>query len=229
MRTLHSFILKSIKVHFTNMFLNDFQKKKNCFNYMKTTFRAVTIGDSAVGKTSIINRFLRNSFDASEPSTIGALYESYTETRNGKTIELQIWDTAGQEQYRSLGPIYFRSSAGAILVFDISNQKTFNSLDEWLSSFRTVGGENTVVVVVGNKSDLSDQRVINREQGEEWAQAHNCIYTETSALMGYGIKNLFKLFIDALLAQSSDIETKTNEEKTKDLTEKPNTEKKGCC
>ena len=196
---------------------------------MKTTFRAVTIGDSAVGKTSIINRFLRNSFDASEPSTIGALYESYSETRNGKLIELQIWDTAGQEQYRSLGPIYFRSSAGAILVFDLTNQKTFDSLDEWLTSFRNVGGENTVVIVVGNKSDLSDKRVISREQGEEWAQAHNCTYTETSALMGYGIKNLFKIFIDSLLSQSSVNENTPRQETQKELVEKQNTEKKGCC
>ena len=197
---------------------------------MKTTFRAVTIGDSAVGKTSIINRFLRNSFDASEPSTIGALYESYNETRNGKSIELQIWDTAGQEQYRSLGPIYFRSSAGAILVYDITNQKTFENLEEWLTSFRNVGAENTVVIVVGNKNDLSDQRVVSREQGEEWAQAHGCSYTETSALMGYGVKNLFKMFIDALLAQSSvDHEQKTNRKEPKEISQKEKEEKKGGC
>lgn len=194
--------------------------------FMKATFRAVTIGDSAVGKTSIINRFLRNSFDKSEPSTIGALYESYTETRNGKSIELQIWDTAGQEQYRSLGPIYFRSSAGAILVYDITNQRSYDNLEEWLTSFRNVGGQNTIVIVVGNKNDLSDQRVVPRETAEEWATSHGCGYTETSALMGYGVKNLFKMFIDSLLASTAEENNVDNVNKKLSEGDKP--EKSGC-
>lgn len=198
---------------------------------MKATFRAVTIGDSSVGKTSIINRFLRNSFDKSEPSTIGALYESYTETRKGKQIELQIWDTAGQEQYRSLGPIYFRSSAGALLVFDITNQKSFENLEEWLTGFRNVGGDNTTVIVIGNKSDLADQRVVAKEQAEEWATAHGCMYTETSALMGYGIKNLFKMFIDELTAKNevSNEQTKANASNDNLKAVSDSSEKNGGC
>ncbi|EAY19543.1 small GTP-binding protein, putative [Trichomonas vaginalis G3] len=199
---------------------------------MKCTFRSVMIGDSAVGKTSIVNRFLRNSFDQSEPSTVGALYESHNETRNGKPIELQIWDTAGQEQYRSLGPIYFRSSAGAILVFDITNQKSFDSLDEWLNFYRNAGCENTIVMIVGNKNDLAEQRVITTEQGQAWAQAHGCTYIETSALQGYGIKNLFKTFIDQLLAQFEEEHEKRQSKMPKSATGLPppaKEQKSGCC
>jgi len=162
-------------------------------------FRTVTIGDSSVGKTSIVNRILWNEFDHSEASTIGASYELYSEIRNGEKIELQIWDTAGQEEYRSLAPLYFRNSNGAMLVFDISKKSTFESANYWYETFQSVVGSSFVVVLIGNKADLDNEREVSKEEAEEWASAHNCRYFEASALTGFGIKNALKVFIDGLL------------------------------
>ncbi|EAY20809.1 Ras family protein [Trichomonas vaginalis G3] len=164
----------------------------------KITFRSVTIGDSSVGKTCIVNRFLQDKFDPAEPNTIGTLYESFTDHRDGHDLEIQIWDTAGQEQYRSLGPIYYRSSLAAIVVFDITNRKSFEDVNEWVSEFRNVAGENTIVVLVGNKIDLPE-RAVEKDEAEEWAHKNNCIYAETSARSGAGIKQLFTTLVDELM------------------------------
>jgi len=165
----------------------------------KTTYRCVTIGDSSVGKTSIVNKFLLNKFNPSEPNTIGTLYESFSDRRDGRDIEVQIWDTAGQDQYRSLGPIYYRSSAAAILVFDITKPDTFQNLGTWLSAFRDVAGENNVIFVVGNKVDLEDKREVTSDEGEMWAKKNGCHYIETSANDGTRIKELFELLVDELI------------------------------
>lgn len=165
----------------------------------KITFRSVTIGDSSVGKTCIVNRFLQDKFNPAEPNTIGTLYESFQDVRDGRALEIQIWDTAGQEQYRSLGPIYYRSSAAALVVFDISNRKSFDDIGVWVQEFRNVAGENTVVLLVGNKVDLEEKRVVSKEEAEEWAKKNSCIYCETSARNGEGIKPLFTLLVDELM------------------------------
>lgn len=164
----------------------------------KITFRSVTIGDSSVGKTCIVNQFLQDKFDPAEPNTIGTLYESFTDHRDGHDLEIQIWDTAGQEQYRSLGPIYYRSSAAALVVFDITNRKSFEDVSVWVSEFRSVAGENTIILLVGNKIDLPD-RAVDKEEATEWALKNNCIYMETSARNGAGIKQLFSTLVDELM------------------------------
>ncbi|EAY22783.1 Ras family protein [Trichomonas vaginalis G3] len=164
----------------------------------KITFRSVTIGDSSVGKTCIVNRFLQDKFDPAEPNTIGTLYESFTDHRDGHDLEIQIWDTAGQEQYRSLGPIYYRSSLAALVVFDITNRKSFDDINEWVSEFRSVAGENTIVLLVGNKIDLPE-RAVEKEEAQEWATKNNCIYMETSARNGTGVKQLFTTLVDELM------------------------------
>ena len=163
----------------------------------KVTYRVVAIGDSSVGKTCIINRFLRNTFDEEEPNTIGALYDSFVHEANGTTIEVQLWDTAGQEQYRSLGPVYFRAAAAAIAVFDLSNLVSFNSLSEWIHAFRSVSGESTLVIVAGNKCDLPN-RVVSVQEAKQWASENSCHYVETSAKTGQGIKVLFDELMSCL-------------------------------
>ena len=164
----------------------------------KATFRVVTIGESSVGKTCIINRFLRNSFDVDEPNTIGALYDSFVQECNGRTIEVQLWDTAGQEQYRSLGPVYFRAAAAAIAVFDVANRDSFESLGDWVRAFRSVSGESTIVIVTGNKCDL--ERTVSVQEAKQWASENACKYVETSAKTGQGVKVLFDELISLLAA-----------------------------
>jgi small GTP-binding protein len=158
----------------------------------KLTFRVVTIGDSSVGKTSIVKKFVRDAFDPTEKNTVGALYDTFTDTVDGRDIEVQIWDTAGQEQYRALSPVYFRSAAAALLVFDITNRLSFENLDEWLISFRNAGTTQAAILLIGNKADLEDARKVQKFEGRDWADRHDCDYFETSARAGTGIRELFR-------------------------------------
>jgi small GTP-binding protein len=169
----------------------------------RVTFRAVLVGDSSVGKTSILNRFVNNRFNPSEPNTVGALYESYTSSRLGHEVEVQIWDTAGTEQYRSLTPVYFRQAAGAIIVYDITSRSSFASLETWLSMFRGFCQENAAVMIVANKLDLDEFRRVEPTEGREWAQKNNCRFAETSAQTGEGVTDLFNDLVDALVEQST--------------------------
>lgn len=191
-------------------------------------FRTVTIGDSSVGKTSVVNRFIHDRFDQNEPNTVGPLYDSYKEEHDGHTVEVQIWDTAGQEQYRSLGPVYFRMAAAALIVFDLTNANSFRNVNDWLSSFRNnTTGDNTVVVLVGNKCDLLEDRQVTEQEGRDWALQNHAFYCETSAKTGFGVKDLFRLLIDELLKANVE-ETSQNIQSV--LKDKQQKEKKdGCC
>ena len=197
----------------------------------KITFRCVTIGDSNVGKTCIVNVFLHDKFNPNEPNTIGTLYESFMEKRDEREIEVQIWDTAGQEQYRSLGPIYYRSCSSALIVYDCTNQKSFENLTEWCTEFRNVAGENTIIIVIGNKVDLINERCISKQEGEEWASKNQCLYMETSAKSGLGVKEVFNLLVDELMkVYGGDDGMKIiNKSKLNDLNKKNEDKKTGCC
>ena len=164
----------------------------------RITFRVVVIGSSSVGKTSIINKFLHDKFNDKEPNTVGALYESFEDERNGQQMAIQIWDTAGQEQYRSLATVYFRGAAGAIIVYDVTNTQSYNSLEEWLKTFRNSNDSKTVIFVVGNKCDLSGDRRVMPDEARKWAETNGCIYIETSAATGENIDDLFKQLVDEL-------------------------------
>ncbi|KAH0792600.1 small GTP-binding protein [Histomonas meleagridis] len=162
----------------------------------KITFRVVTIGDSSVGKTCIINRFINNKYDSSQPNTVGAAMESFNDERDGKKIEIQIWDTAGQEKYKSLGTVYYRGAAAVIFVFDLSNIQTFRNLDGWLSAFQQAGSDKAKFFLVGNKCDLIS--CINQKDIDDWANTHNCRYFSTSAKTGENITELYKTIVDVL-------------------------------
>ena len=164
----------------------------------KVLFRVVTIGDSSVGKTCVLNRILNHEFNPQEQNTIGALYHSYNKEINGITIEIQLWDTAGQEQYRSLAPVYFRGSSGAIIMFDITNRLSFEDVDDWLQTFRTESGDNTVMFLIGNKIDREEDRQVSFQEAQQWAIANHCSYYETSALTNDGIPQLIDDLVNEL-------------------------------
>jgi Ras-related protein Rab-6A len=163
----------------------------------KVAFRVVMIGDSSVGKTSIISRFLRDTFDTEELSTIGVLYDSFVSHCNGYCVEIQLWDTAGQEQYRALGPVYYRNAAAAIVVFDVSNRVSFHHLADWMRAFRNVCADTAVVIVVANKCDRGD-RTVPTEEGKAAAKAYDAAYVETSAKTGQGVQILFDELVQTL-------------------------------
>ncbi|KAK8886707.1 hypothetical protein M9Y10_042174 [Tritrichomonas musculus] len=177
----------------------------------KITFRTVTIGDSSVGKTCIVNRFISDNFDPNQTNTIGSLFKTYSTKRDGRDIELHLFDTAGQEQYRAIGSAYFRSAAAALIVYDISNRQSFLNCDEWLRSFREASPDQSLVFLIGNKLDMdktvnseSDNstislREVQKSEGEEWAQKNKCVrFFETSAKTGENVNKLFEEVISEL-------------------------------
>ena len=163
--------------------------------------RVVFIGDSQVGKTSIINMFVRSSFEKQQKSTIGAVFHTYEQKVNGQQVVMQIWDTAGQEKYRSLGPIYYRNSAAGVCVFDMTSKETLPSLEKWIAEFRK-HTEDPLVFVVGNKIDLGQDFIqVTREEAEEFAKQQGAQCFFTSAKTGENVKELFQSVFDSLVKE----------------------------
>ncbi|KAM3164608.1 GTP-binding protein YPT6 [Lachancea thermotolerans] len=157
-------------------------------------YKIVFLGEQGVGKTSLITRFMYDTFDDHYQATIGIDFLSKTMYLDDKTIRLQLWDTAGQERFRSLIPSYIRDSHVAIVVYDVTNKKSFEYIDKWVEDVKSERGEeNVVLCIVGNKNDLSDERQVSTEEGERKAQVLNAkIFIETSTKVGFNVKNLFR-------------------------------------
>merc|ERR1719197_1867148 len=164
-------------------------------------YKLVFLGEQAVGKTSLITRFMYDTFDNNYQATIGIDFLSKTLYLEDTTVRLQLWDTAGQERFRSLIPSYIRDSSGAIVVYDITNRASFNNTAKWIEDVRTERGSDVVIVLVGNKTDLADRRQVSSEEGEEKAKEHGVMFLETSAKMGHNIKQLFRQLAAALPGQ----------------------------
>lgn len=151
---------------------------------MTSGYRVVFIGDTEVGKTSIINRFIRKEF-ADQDATVGATFFSFMASYEGNEIALQIWDTAGQEKFRAIGPIYYRKSLAAVAVFDLTRRETLDSLKSWINEFRNYA-DDQFVIVVGNKQDLDDSIVFELGETQEWARSMNaeCIWSSAKSEIG---------------------------------------------
>eukprot|EP00735_Rhodelphis_limneticus_P000205 TRINITY_DN1032_c0_g1::TRINITY_DN1032_c0_g1_i1::g.29891::m.29891 TRINITY_DN1032_c0_g1::TRINITY_DN1032_c0_g1_i1::g.29891 ORF type:complete len:231 (+),score=45.65,sp/O80501/RAH1B_ARATH/77.56/6e-113,Ras/PF00071.17/2.1e-57,Miro/PF08477.8/5e-21,Arf/PF00025.16/7.1e-16,Gtr1_RagA/PF04670.7/1.2e-07,GTP_EFTU/PF00009.22/3.2e-07,SRPRB/PF09439.5/1.2e-05,MMR_HSR1/PF01926.18/2.3e-05,Dynamin_N/PF00350.18/4.6,Dynamin_N/PF00350.18/20,AAA_22/PF13401.1/2.3,AAA_22/PF13401.1/1.7e+02 TRINITY_DN1032_c0_g1_i1:59-694(+) len=161
-------------------------------------YKLVFLGDQSVGKTSIITRFMYDKFDNTYQATIGIDFLSKTMYLEDRTVRLQLWDTAGQERFRSLIPSYIRDSSVAVIVFDVTNRQSFLSTDKWIEEVRSERGNDVIIVLVGNKTDLVDKREVTVEEGEAKAKDHNVIFIETSAKVGFNIKALFRKIAAAL-------------------------------
>ncbi|XP_051903431.1 ras-related protein Rab-6A isoform X2 [Hippocampus zosterae] len=161
-------------------------------------FKLVFLGEQSVGKTSLITRFMYDSFDNTYQATIGIDFLSKTMYLEDRTIRLQLWDTAGQERFRSLIPSYIRDSAAAVVVYDITNVNSFQQTTKWIDDVRTERGSDVIIMLVGNKTDLADKRQITTEEGEQRAKEMNVLYIETSAKTGYNVKQLFRRVAAAL-------------------------------
>ena len=161
-------------------------------------FKLVILGDIYVGKTSIINQFMYESFDTNYQATIGIDFLSKTIHMDDKPLRLQLWDTAGQERFRSLIPNYIRDCSAAIVVFDVTNKKSFDSIETWISDVRKERGSSAVIAVVGNKIDKTEERCVSREDAEAKVKGLNSIYQETSAKSGQNVKELFREISKAL-------------------------------
>ncbi|XP_063750868.1 ras-related protein Rab-6A isoform X2 [Eleginops maclovinus] len=183
-------------------------------------FKLVFLGEQSVGKTSLITRFMYDSFDNTYQATIGIDFLSKTMYLEDRTIRLQLWDTAGQERFRSLIPSYIRDSAAAVVVYDITNVNSFQQTTKWIDDVRTERGSDVIIMLVGNKTDLADKRQVSIEEGERKAKELNVMFIETSAKAGYNVKQLFRR-VAAALPGMDNTQDKSREEMIDIKLEKP--------
>ncbi|KAK0211072.1 ras family-domain-containing protein [Desarmillaria ectypa] len=172
--------------------------------------KIVLLGDQSVGKTSLITRFMYDTFDNTYQATIGIDFLSKTMYLEDRTVRLQLWDTAGQERFRSLIPSYIRDSSVAIIVFDITNRPSFLSTTKWIEDVRSERGKEVIVVLVGNKADLSDKREVSLEEATTKATELDVLFMETSAKAGHNVKSLFKKIAMSLPSKEKEEKPEAN-------------------
>ena len=158
------------------------------------------IGDSLVGKTSILTRFSQNKFSLGYLSTIGVDYFSKEVIINERKIYVKIWDTAGHERFRTLTQSFFKKGQGLIIVYDVSSQESFENLQYWIEEIHThaIDSKNIPCIILGNKIDIIE-RVVDKEKAEEYAKSSNYKYFEVSAKTGEGIDNSIKYLIQKVI------------------------------
>ncbi|CAN6321995.1 unnamed protein product [Urochloa humidicola] len=155
-------------------------------------FKVVLIGDSGVGKSNLLSRFTRNTFSLDSKSTIGVEFATRTIQVEGKTIKAQIWDTAGQERYRAITSAYYRGAVGALLVYDVTKAATFENARRWLKELRDHADANTVVMLIGNKTDLAHLRAVAQGDAAALAEREGLSFLETSALDATNVDAAFE-------------------------------------
>mmetsp|Transcript_2628 Transcript_2628/g.7817 ORF Transcript_2628/g.7817 Transcript_2628/m.7817 type:complete len:218 (+) Transcript_2628:164-817(+) len=155
-------------------------------------FKVVLIGDSGVGKSNLLSRFTRNEFCLESKSTIGVEFATRSIQVDGKTIKAQIWDTAGQERYRAITSAYYRGAVGALLVYDITKNVTFENVERWLKELRDHADANIVIMLVGNKSDLRHLRSVQTDLSQQFCEKEGLSFIETSALESTNVELAFQ-------------------------------------
>ena len=172
-------------------------------------FKMILIGDTNVGKTNILSRYINNTFSEVTKSTVGVELGTKVEKINNKKIKVQIWDTAGQERYKSITKTYYKGAKGAFIVYDITKKDSFKNVDKWIQDLKEFGDEDTSILIVGNKSDLEENREVTIEEVKKKAEVYKVAYCETSALKSQNINYAFQTLIK-LVAEK--MENKKNEE-----------------
>jgi len=171
-------------------------------------FKLLLIGDSGVGKTCILFRFSEDAFNTTFISTIGIDFKIKTIELRGKKIKLQIWDTAGQERFHTITTSYYRGAMGIMLVYDITNAKSFDNIAKWLRNIDEHANEDVERMILGNKCDMEDKRVISKERGDSIAREHGVRFLETSAKTNINVETAFIQLAESILEKTSVQEVK---------------------
>lgn len=193
-----------------------------------SSIKLVLLGDSGVGKTSIVTHYVSGSAANNVKPTIGAAFVTKEINVDGKSLELLIWDTAGQEVYRGLAPMYYRSALIAIIVFDVTRIQSYEAVSYWIKELKTNVDGNIIILVCGNKTDLDDQRVIESNTAQTMADGEGALYAETSATTGAGIERMFQLAVSKLLSTRK-TDTDQNQQKGVNLKDNQNQKQSGGC
>ena len=214
--------------------MNDYISEGN-YNYL---LKFIIIGDAAVGKSNLLVRYTSGQFKEEYQLTIGVEFGSNNVIIGDNTYRIQIWDTAGQENFRSITRSYYKNTACAIIVYEISNKKSFENISSWIEECKNTAPKSILMVLVGNKCDL-DNREVTEEEGREFAEKNGMIFFETSAKTGKNVEELFKQsvkVIDQKIKENYyDLENdscgikKGNEEINVVLETNLEKDKKGCC
>lgn len=168
---------------------------KHLYDY---TLKFIVVGESSVGKSNLMLQFTDNRFQPTHDLTIGVEFGTKLVSCNDTIYKIQIWDTAGQEAFRSITQSYYKGSIGCLLVYDITNRRTFNEVTKWLTDLRRLCDEHTVIILVGNKVDLESEREVSYDEGMHFALDNDLVFFETSAKMGDNVQNSFNFAIQKI-------------------------------
>jgi Ras-related protein Rab-6A len=205
-------------------------------------FKLIFLGDQYVGKSSILNRFYQDKFEADYQATIGLDFHSKNVTINGNNIRLLLYDTAGQEKFKSLIPMYIRDANIILVVYDITNRDTFTHTEHWVNETKDLKRDDAIFVLVGNKIDLEENRVVTKKEAEDFATEKGFLFHEVSAKTGEQVQELFTTKIFPEIARKYNIgeeeengqsNEQNNENDVKGVklnsNNKPAKKKGGCC
>jgi len=161
-------------------------------------YKILIVGDSGVGKSALLLRYVDDAFQETFISTIGVDFKMKTVQLENKVVKLQIWDTAGQERFRTITSTYYRGAHGIIIAYDVTDRGTFNNLAYWLSEVHKYSVLDVRVMIVGTKSDLVSKRQVETKEAEEWAKQRQFTFVETSAKNAENVENAFKRIVDSI-------------------------------
>jgi len=182
-------------------------------------YKVVVIGDSSVGKSNLIERYTKDTFKEETKTTIGVEFGHKTIKVDDKVIKAQIWDTAGQERFKALTRGYYRGAFGALLVYSITNRVTFHNCETWLGELLAHADQGIIIMLVGNKCDLSNHREVPEAEAKSWAQKNKLAFIETSAKEDYCVGQAFeRLLLEIYKQQTSTIPTESSDSGSKVVT-----------
>ncbi len=194
--------------------------------------KVVVVGDSGVGKTNLIKRFTSDNFSYDSKATVGVEFISKSYIINKKVFKIEIWDTAGQERYKAITSAYYKGAKGCLIVYDTTSQATFNNIDKWMSEIKEKALTNIKVLIIGNKIDLKDKRIVSIEDAMQKAQELQAPIMETSALDATNVKEAFFDLMREMykeIKKNLDLIEESENNDGVQLDTNQEEKKKGCC
>lgn len=197
---------------------------------VKTVYKIITLGDTFAGKSCIVNRFVQNEFE-NLSNTIGVDFFAKEFTMNDTTIKLQIYDTSGQEQFKSITSNYYKRADGILFVFDLTREETFKNIQFWIREMKEQSDDFTKIgmVLLGNKSDLAEAKKVDIKEGMALANTLSTKYFETSALNGYNIQEAFQFLVEDIINKKTETGENVPAGVVLEKQKETKTEKKKCC